>query len=46
MVSVVALLLTAMAGLAAFWNWCKHARPPVARALMFLAWGVLVYRLI
>ncbi len=46
MVTVVLMLLIAMAGLAAFWNWCKHSRPRLARALMFLTWGVLVYRLI
>jgi uncharacterized membrane protein len=46
MVTVVLLLLGAMAGLAAFWNWSKHARPRLARALMFLVWGVLIYRLI
>jgi uncharacterized membrane protein len=46
MVTVVLMLLTAMAGLAAFWNWCKHSRPQLARALMFLTWAVLVYRLI
>jgi uncharacterized membrane protein len=46
MVTVVLMLLAAMAGLAAFWNWCKHSRPHLARALMVLTWGVLVYRLI
>jgi uncharacterized membrane protein len=46
MVTVVLMLLIAMAGLAAFWNWCKHSRPRLARVLMFLTWGVLVYRLI
>jgi uncharacterized membrane protein len=46
MVSVVVLLLAAMAGLAAFWNWCKHGRPRLARITMFAAWAVLIYRLI
>jgi uncharacterized membrane protein len=46
MVTVVLLLLGAMAGLAAFWNWSKHARPRMARVLMFLIWGVLFYKLI
>jgi uncharacterized membrane protein len=46
MVTVVLLLLAAMAGLATFWNWCKHARPRLAKALMFLAWGVLVLKLL
>ena len=46
MVTVVVLLLAAMAGLASYWNWCKHAHPRLARATMFAAWGVLLYRLI
>ena len=46
MVTVVLMLLIAMAGLAAFWNWCKHSRPRLARTVMFLTWAVLVYRLI
>jgi uncharacterized membrane protein len=46
MVTVVALLLAAMAGLAAFWNWWKHARPRLARVTMLAAWALLVYRLI
>jgi hypothetical protein len=46
MVTMVVLLLAAMTGLAAFWNWCKHARPRLARAVMIGAWGVLIYRLI
>jgi uncharacterized membrane protein len=46
MVSVVGLLLAAMTGLAAFWNWCKHSRPRLARATMILVWALLVYRLI
>lgn len=46
MVTTVLMLLIAMTGLAAFWNWCKHSRPHLARGLMFLTWAVLVYRLI
>jgi uncharacterized membrane protein len=46
MVSVVLLLLGAMAGLAAYWNWCKHAHPRFARMTMVAAWAMLLYRLI
>jgi len=46
MATVVVLLLAAMAGLASFWNWWKHAHPHLARATMFGAWSVLIYRLI
>jgi len=46
MVTVVALLVAAMAGLASFWNWCKHAHPPLARATMGAAWVALIYRLL
>jgi uncharacterized membrane protein len=46
MAAVVVLLLAAMTGLASFWNWWKHAHPHLARATMFAAWGVLIYRLI
>jgi uncharacterized membrane protein len=46
MLVVVGLLLAAMAGLASFWNWCKHARPRLARGLMVGCWGALIYRLI
>jgi len=46
MLLVVALLVAAMTGLASFWNWCKHGRPRLGRALMIGAWGALIYRLI
>ena len=46
MLVVVVLLVAAMAGLASFWNWCKHARPRLARGLMIGSWGALIYRLI
>jgi uncharacterized membrane protein len=46
MLTVVALLIAAMTALASFWNWCKHARPRLARATMVGAWVVLVGRLI
>jgi len=46
MVTVVALLLAAMTGLASFWNWCKHSRPRLARWTMVAAWSALIYRLI
>jgi uncharacterized membrane protein len=46
MVTVVLLLLVAMAGLASFWNWCKHARPRLARAAMVGGWVVLIYKLL
>lgn len=46
MITVVALLLAAMAGLASFWNWCKHAHPQLARATMAGAWGALIYQLL
>jgi uncharacterized membrane protein len=46
MVAVIAVLIASMAGLAFFWNWCKHARPRVARATIVLVWGLLLYRLV
>jgi hypothetical protein len=46
MVMVVALLIASMAGLASYWNWCKHARPRLARGTIVAVWGLLVYRLL
>ena len=46
MVTVVVLLVVAMAGLATFWNWCKHARPRLARGLVVLTWTMLAYQLL
>jgi len=46
MATVVVLLVAAMAGLASFWNWCKHGRPRLARWTMVAAWSALVYRLV
>lgn len=46
MAQVVVLLLAAMTALAWFWNWCKHARPHLARATMLGVWVALIYRLL
>jgi uncharacterized membrane protein len=46
MVTVVALLIASMAGLASYWNWCKHARPRLARGTIVAVWALLVYRLL
>ena len=46
MVAVVALLIASMAGLASYWNWCKHARPRLARGTIVAVWALLVYRLL
>jgi uncharacterized membrane protein len=45
MVTVIALLIGSMAGLASFWNWCKHSRPRLARATVIVVWVLLIYRL-
>ena len=39
MFGVVVLLVSAMAGLAAWWNWLKHARP---RAALWVGRGAVV----
>jgi hypothetical protein len=41
----VVVLITAMAGLAWYWNWFKHTRPRAARWTAFGIGGWLVYRL-
>jgi uncharacterized membrane protein len=46
MVTVIVLLIAAMAGLASYWNWCKHARPRLARATVVAVWALLAYRLL
>jgi hypothetical protein len=43
---VVILLILSMVGLAWFWNWCKHARPRLARWTMYIVWALLVVRLL
>ena len=45
-VLVVALLLTAMVALAAYWNWQKHTSLTLARWITAGAWGVLVAALV
>jgi uncharacterized membrane protein len=42
----VVTLLTAMFGLALYWNWWKHTRPRVARWTALVVGGLLVYRLL
>jgi uncharacterized membrane protein len=42
----VVLLMTAMAGLAGFWNALKHTHPPAARWISIGAGGLLLYRLL
>jgi uncharacterized membrane protein len=45
-VVIVVTLLTAMFGLALYWNWWKHTRPRVARWTALVVGGLLVYRLL
>jgi acyltransferase len=45
-VLVVVVLLTAMFGLALYWNWWKHTRPRLARWTAAAVGGLLVYRLL
>lgn len=42
----VALILVSMAGMASYWNWCKHARPRVARWISIGATISLLYGLL
>lgn len=42
----VLMLITAMAGLAWYWNWWKHARPRAARWTSIAVGGLLLYRLL
>ena len=42
----VVTLLTAMFGLALYWNWWKHTRPRVARWTALVVGGLLLYRLL
>ena len=42
----VVVLLTAMAGLALYWNWWKHTRPRLARWTALAAGALLIYRLL
>jgi uncharacterized membrane protein len=42
----IVLLMTAMAGLAGFWNAVKHTHPPAARWVSIAAGGLLLYRLL
>ena len=46
LVLVVVLLITAMAGLARFWNAVKHTHPPAARWVSIGAGGLLIYSLL
>jgi uncharacterized membrane protein len=41
----VVLLMTAMAGLAWYWNWCKHVRPRTARWASLGAGALLIAKL-
>ena len=42
----VVTLLTAMFGLALYWNWWKHTRPRMARWTALVVGGLLLYRLL
>jgi hypothetical protein len=42
----VVVLLTAMFGVALYWNWWKHTRPRLARWTALAVGGLLVYRLL
>jgi acyltransferase len=42
----VVTLLTAMFGLALYWNWWKHTRPRLARWTALVVGGLLLYRLL
>jgi hypothetical protein len=42
----VVVLLTAMAGLALYWNWWKHTRPRLARWTALAVGALLIYRLL
>jgi uncharacterized membrane protein len=46
MLLTVVLLITAMVGLARFWNAVKHTHPPAARWISIGAGGLLLYRLL
>jgi uncharacterized membrane protein len=45
-VVIVVTLLTAMFGLALYWNWWKHTRPRLARWTALAVGALLVYRLL